>query len=138
MRRANPADACEDFLSVSRVFRIDTEVSAQEALVTAEVEMIVPSPFAACNSIAAGCSGRCSDLRSGKATPLQQSRESFSVAHRLRIERRSHFRKPTAAAGAAIHPRLEPIEVAVAPGGLGSEAAGASARLLQRAARSRT
>jgi hypothetical protein len=86
-------NACEDFLLVNRVFQIDTEVSAQEALVTAEIEMIVLSPFAVCSPIASGCSGRCWDLRSGRATPLQESRDSFSVAHQLRIEKTFAFQK---------------------------------------------
>ena len=40
------ANACGDFLRVSRIIQIDTEVSAEQALVTAEVEMKVLSPFA--------------------------------------------------------------------------------------------
>src|SRR5216684_542707 len=93
------ANACEDFLLVSRVFQIDTEVSAQEALVTAEVEMVVLSPFAVCSPIASGCTGRCWDLRSGKAKMVFRWRTNYG------LKRRSPSRKPTAAAGAAIHPR---------------------------------
>ena len=111
------ANACEDFLSVSRVFQIDTEVSAQEALVTAEVEMIVLSPFAVCSPIASGCTGRCWDLRSGKAKPLQESRDSFSVAHRLRIEKTFAFQKTDSGSWRCHTPALEPIEVGVALGG---------------------
>ena len=36
----------------SRVFEIETEVAGQSALVTAEVEMVVLSPFAVCSPIA--------------------------------------------------------------------------------------
>lgn len=111
------ANACEDFLLVSRVFQIDTEVSAQEALVTAEVEMIVLSPFAVCSPIASGCTGRCWDLRSGKAKPLQESRDSFSVAHKLRIEKRFGFQKTDSGSWRCNTPALAPIEVGVALGG---------------------
>jgi hypothetical protein len=91
------ANACDDFLGVSRVFQIDNEVTEQSALVTAEVEMIVLSPFAVCSPIASSCTGMCWDSKSdpGKAKPSPASRDSLPVAPR----------KPTAAAGAAIHPR---------------------------------
>src|SRR5713226_6747332 len=46
------ANSCDDFLSVSRVFQIDSEVEAQSAEVTAEVEMVVLSPFAICSPVA--------------------------------------------------------------------------------------
>ena len=46
------ANTCENFLSVSRVYHIDDEVAEQQALVTAEVEMIVLSPFAVCSPVA--------------------------------------------------------------------------------------
>jgi uncharacterized protein YecT (DUF1311 family) len=110
-------NSCEDFLSVSRVFQIDTEVSAQEALVTAEVEMIVLSPFAACSPIATGCTGQCWDLKSAKANPLRESRDSFSVTHRLRIEKTFAFQKTDSGNWRCGTPALEPIEVGVALGG---------------------
>jgi uncharacterized protein YecT (DUF1311 family) len=111
------ANACGDFLLVNRVFQIDTEVSAQEALVTAEVEMVVLSPFAVCSPIASGCTGRCWDLRSGKAKPLQESRDSFSVAHKLRIEKTFAFQKTDSGSWRCNTPALAPIEVGVALGG---------------------
>jgi uncharacterized protein YecT (DUF1311 family) len=109
-------NSCEDFLAVSRVFQIDTEVSAQQALVTAEVEMIVVSPFAVCSPIASSCTGKCWDVKSGKAKPLLESRDSFSVAHRLRIEKTFAFQKTDSGSWRCNTPALEPIEVGVALG----------------------
>jgi uncharacterized protein YecT (DUF1311 family) len=87
------ANACEDFLRVSRVFEIDSEVADQSALVTAEVEMIVLSPFAACSSIASSCTGTCWDLKTGKAKPMPGNRDSLPVSNRIRIERAFAFQK---------------------------------------------
>ena len=87
------ANTCENFLRVSRVFEIDSEVAEQSALVTAEVEMVVLSPFAVCSQVASSCTGTCWDLKSGRATPSPASRESFGVAHRLKIEKAFAFQK---------------------------------------------
>lgn len=89
------ANACEDFLAVSRVFQIDNEVADQSALLIAEVEMIVLSPFAVCSPIASSCTGTCWDPKSGKPNPVPGSRDSFSVAHRFRIEKAFAFQKTT-------------------------------------------
>jgi hypothetical protein len=51
---------------VSRVFRIDTEIDERNALMAAEVDMIVLSPFAVCSPVASTCTGTCWDLKSGK------------------------------------------------------------------------
>ena len=59
------ANNCDNFLRVSRVFQIDNEVADQSALVTAEVEMIVLSPFAVCSPIASSCTGTCWDVKLG-------------------------------------------------------------------------
>jgi len=87
------ANACENFLAVSRVSQIDHKVAEDSALVTAEVEMIVLSPFAVCSPIASGCTGTCWDLKSGKANAAPGSRDSLSVAHRLRIAKAFAFQK---------------------------------------------
>jgi hypothetical protein len=87
------ANACDDFLLVSRVFQIDDEVVDKDALITAEVEMIVLSPFAACSPVASSCTGTCWDVRTGKAKPSPGSRDSFSVAYRLRVEKAFAFQK---------------------------------------------
>ena len=107
------ANTCGDFLRVSRIIQIDTEVSAEQALVTAEVEMKVLSPFAVCSPIASSCTGTCWDLRSGQAKSAPGSRESLPVAHRLRIEKSFAFQK-TERRLALQHAVLQPIELGVA------------------------
>jgi uncharacterized protein YecT (DUF1311 family) len=87
------ANSCDNFLRVSRVFQIDSEMDERNALVTAEVEMVVLSPFAVCSPVAASCTGTCWDLKSGKANASPGSRDSIPVAHRLRIERAFAFQK---------------------------------------------
>jgi uncharacterized protein YecT (DUF1311 family) len=110
------ANACGDFLRVSRIIQLDTEVSAEAALVTAEVEMKVLSPFSVCSPIASSCTGTCWDLGSGQAKPAPGSRESLPVAHRLRIEKSFAFQKADNGwrcnTGA-----LQPIELGVALSG---------------------
>ena len=88
------AKGCQEFLAVSRVFQIDNEMTEQAALVTAEVEMRVLSPFAVCSPIASSCTGACWDLKTGKPTPqLSNSRESMLVAYKLRVEKAFAFQK---------------------------------------------
>jgi uncharacterized protein len=87
------ANTCQDFLAISRVFQIDSEVAEQTAAVTAEVEMLVLAPFAVCSPIASSCTGTCWDLKSGKPVPPAASRESLSVPHRLSIEKSFAFQK---------------------------------------------
>lgn len=107
------ANTCGDFLRVSRIIQIDTEVSAEQALVTAEVEMKVLSPFAVCSPIASGCTGTCWDVRSGQAKPAPGSRDSLPIAHRLRIEKSFAFQK-TDRGWRCNTPSLQPIELGVA------------------------
>lgn len=107
------ANTCGDFLRVSRIIQIDTEVSAEQALVTAEVEMKVLSPFAVCSPIASGCTGTCWDVRSGQAKSAPGSRDSLPVAHRLRIEKSFAFQK-TDSGWRCNTPALQPIELGVA------------------------
>ena len=111
------ANTCEDFLSVNRVFQVDADLTEQEALVTAEVEMIVLSPFAACSPIASGCTGTCWDLKSGKADPSPESngnKDSFSVAYRLRIEKSFVLQKTDSGGWRCNTPALHPIEIGTA------------------------
>jgi uncharacterized protein YecT (DUF1311 family) len=110
------ANACENFLTVSRVFQIGSEVAEQNATVIAAVEMIVLSPFAVCSPVASNCTGTCWDIRSGKAKPMPGSRDSFSVAHRLRIEKTFAFQK-TNSGWRCNSPALPPVEVGVATSG---------------------
>ena len=87
------ANNCDNFLRVSRVFQIDNEMDERKALVTAEVEMVVLSPFAVCSPVAASCTGTCWDLKSGKPNATPGSRDSIPVARRLRIEKAFAFQK---------------------------------------------
>jgi hypothetical protein len=87
------SNGCDDFLTVSRVFQIDDEVAEGDALITAEVEMVVLSPFAVCSPVASSCTGTCWDAKSGNAKASPASRDSFPVAHRLRVEKAFAFQK---------------------------------------------
>jgi hypothetical protein len=68
-------------------------VSAQEAIVTAEIEMKVLAPFGICSPIASNCTGACWDLQSGQPKPPAPSRQYVPVAYRIRIEKSFAFRK---------------------------------------------
>jgi hypothetical protein len=113
------ANACQNFLTVSRVFQIDNEVAEREALVTAEVEMLVLSPFAACSPVASNCTGACWDLKSGKLQPQPEprSRDSVTVAHRLRIEKAFAFRKTDSGGWRCNTTALGPVDLGVALSG---------------------
>ncbi len=114
--RIHAANACENFLSVSRVFETDSQVSAQSALVTAGVEMVVLSPFTVCSAVATGCTGTCWDPKSGRPKPAPGSRESWSVAARIRIEKAFTFQK--AGGGWRCDTKsLQPVDFGVAVGG---------------------
>ena len=111
------ANACENFLTVSRVFQIDNEVSEKEALVTAEVEMIVLSPFAVCSAVASSCTGMCWNPKPGDAKPLpgsRESRDSIAVAHRLRIEKAFAFQKTDRGSWRCNTAALQPVDFGVA------------------------
>ena len=108
------ANSCDDFLSVSRVFQIDNEVAEKDALVTAEVEMVVLSPFAVCSPIASTCTGTCWDPKSGKADPSPGSRDSFSVAHKLKIEKAFAFQKTDSGGWRCNTSALQPVDFGVA------------------------
>jgi uncharacterized protein YecT (DUF1311 family) len=109
-------NSCDDFLSVSHVFQINSEVAEQNATVTAAVEMVVLSPFAACSPIASNCTGTCWDVKSGKAKPMPGTRDGFSVAYRLRIEKSFAFQKIDGG-WRCNSTALQPVEVGVAISG---------------------
>jgi uncharacterized protein YecT (DUF1311 family) len=111
------ANACGDFLGVSRVFQIDNEVSEQSALVTAEVEMVVLSPFAVCSPVASGCTGTCWDPRTGKPKPGPGSRDSLSVSHRVNIEKSFAFQKTDGGSWRCDTTSLQPVDYGVALSG---------------------
>jgi uncharacterized protein YecT (DUF1311 family) len=114
------ANGCDDFLAVSRVFQIDDEVADKDALITAEVEMIVLSPFAVCSPVASSCTGMCWNLKPGQAKPLpgsKDSRDSIAVAHRLRIEKAFAFQKTDNGGWRCNTSALQPVDFGVAVSG---------------------
>jgi uncharacterized protein YecT (DUF1311 family) len=111
------ANACEDFLSVSRVFQIGSEVAGPNATVIAGVEMVVLSPFTACSPIASSCTGACWDLKSGKPKPSPGSRDNFLVAYRLRIEKSFAFQKADDGSWRCNSAALQPVEAGIATSG---------------------
>ena len=111
------ANACEDFLSVSRVLQIDHQVTEQNATVIAAVEMVVLSPFTACSPIASSCTGTCWDLRSGKPKSSPGSRDNLLVGYRLRIEKSFAFQKADGGSWRCNSSVLQPVEVGVATSG---------------------
>jgi uncharacterized protein YecT (DUF1311 family) len=95
--KIHAANSCGNFLRINRVIATDSQVTAQQAQVTAEIEMVVLSPFTACSPVASTCTGTCWDPDSGKAqpapSPKERSKESFNVTSRLRIQRVFAFQK---------------------------------------------
>ena len=108
------AGACGNFLAINRVFQIDDEVAEQSALVTAEVEMIVLSPFAVCSPVASGCTGTCWDLKSGRAKPSLESKDSLPVSHKLRIEKAFTFQKTDSGGWRCTTTALQPVDFGIA------------------------
>lgn len=111
------SNSCQGFIRVSHVDEIDSQVSEQDALVTAQVDMIVLSPFAVCSQVASSCTGTCWDLKSGKAAPAPGSRESFTVAHRLTIEKTFAFQKTAQGSWRCNSPTLPPVDLGLAMNG---------------------
>ena len=111
------ANACENFLTVSRVLQISNEVAEQSALVIAEVEMIVLSPFSVCSPVASSCTGTCWDPKSGRAKPAPGNRESWSVSSRLRIEKAFAFQKTDSGSWRCNTTSLQPVDFGVAQRG---------------------
>ena len=94
VERIHAANACDDFLRIRRVYDVDSQVTDRSALVTAGVEMVVLSPFAACSAVASNCTGTCWDIRAGKMSPPQPgNKDSFAVMQRIRIEKSFTFQK---------------------------------------------
>lgn len=114
--KIHAANSCGNFLRINRVFEIDSEAKEQQALVTAEVEMVVLSPFAACSSVASTCTGTCWDPRTGQAQSASRSRESFNVTRRLKIQRTFAFQKANDG-WRCKEDGLAPVDFGVAAGG---------------------
>ena len=115
--RIHSANACDNFLTVSRVFQIGNEVDDRSALVKAEVEMIVLSPFAVCSPVASNCTGACWDLKSGRPKPPPGGKESLSVAHRVRIGKAFAFEKTDSGGWRCNTTSLQPVDFGVALSG---------------------
>jgi uncharacterized protein YecT (DUF1311 family) len=108
-------NSCGDFLRVRRVYELDNQVADQSALVTAGIEMVVLSPFAVCSTIASSCTGTCWDLRTGKAGPAPpNSRDTFTVTYRVRIEKAFSFQKTDNGRWRCIATALQPVASGVA------------------------
>jgi uncharacterized protein YecT (DUF1311 family) len=115
--KIHAANACDNFLRVSRVFQIDNEVADQSALVTAEIEMIVLSPFAVCSPIASNCTGTCWDVKPGKPNSVPRSRDSLAVSRKLRVEKSFSFRKNDNGSWRCDTTALQPVDFNTAVGG---------------------
>jgi uncharacterized protein YecT (DUF1311 family) len=110
------ANACGDFVRVSRVIEKASENADQNAMVTAEVEMIVLSPFAACSPVASSCTGTCWDLKAGKAKATPGSRDSFPVSNRIRIEKAFALQKAEKGGWRCNVTALQPVDLGVTLG----------------------
>jgi len=111
------ANTCLNFVAVRRVSQIDNQVAEQSALVTARIEMVVLSPFAACSPIASSCTGMCWDTNSDKPKLAAQLREGFLVARRLRIEKAFAFQKAAGGGWRCDTTALQPVNFGVAVNG---------------------
>lgn len=116
LAQIHTANACGDFVRVSRVIEKGSEVTDRDAQVTAEVEMIVLSPFAACSPVASSCTGTCWDLQTGKAKPTPGNRSSFPVSNRIRIEKAFALQKADKGGWRCNTTALAPVDLGVTLG----------------------
>jgi uncharacterized protein YecT (DUF1311 family) len=116
--RIHSTNTCENFLRISRVIQLDTEVSDREAIVTAAVEMKVMAPFSICSPIASNCTGACWDLqtRQPRAAAVN-SRENVQVGYRLTIEKSFAFQKAKDGSWRCSTEALRPVEYGTAQRG---------------------
>jgi uncharacterized protein YecT (DUF1311 family) len=108
--KIHASNSCENFLRISRVTQLDTEVSEHEALVTAEIEMKVLAPFSVCSPIASNCTGSCWDLQSGQPKQSSTIRQNLPVAWRVRIEKSFAFKKSNSGDWHCGTQALRPVE----------------------------
>ena len=111
------ANACGNFLTVSRVLPTDNKLADNSAQVTAQVEMVVLSPFAACSGIASGCTGTCWDLKSGKAEADAGKPRESPVSYRVRIAKAFAFQKADSGGWRCDTTSLQPVDSGVASSG---------------------
>ena len=90
------ANACGDFLRVNRVMQLDTEVSEREALVTAEIEMKVLSPFTVCSPVAVRLHRNVLGSGCGQAEADAGSRQSLRSRSGCGSRKPSRFGRPIA------------------------------------------
>ena len=118
--RIHAANSCGSFLRINRVYALDSQVTEQEAQVTAEIEMAVLAPFAMCSKVASRCTGTCWDARTGRPQPgaanRERSAEAFNVTRRLRIQRTFAFVK-AADGWRCREDELAPVNSGTASGG---------------------
>jgi hypothetical protein len=96
------------------VFQIDNEVAEQNARVTAEIEMVVLSPFAVCSPIASSCTGNCWDSKLAKPIPAAGMGMGFLVSRRLKIKKTFAFQKTDSGGWRCATTALKPIDFGVA------------------------
>jgi uncharacterized protein YecT (DUF1311 family) len=115
--RIHAASSCGDFMRVRRVYEIDNQVADRSALVTAGIEMVVLSPFAACSQVASNCTGACWDLRAGKpGKPQLGNRDSLAVTQRIRIQKSFKFSKTENNRWRCEAPALQPVDFGITLG----------------------
>lgn len=116
--RIHSTNTCENFLRISRVIQLDTEVSDREAIVTAAVEMKVLAPFSICSPIASNCTGTCWDLQTRQPRAgAVNSRENVLVGYRLTIEKSFAFQKANDGSWRCSIDALRPVEYGTAQRG---------------------
>jgi uncharacterized protein YecT (DUF1311 family) len=116
--RIHATNSCGDFLRVRRVYETDSQIADQSALVTAGVEMVVLSPFAACSPVASNCTGTCWDLRTGKpGQPQPGNRDSFAVTQRIRVQKSFMFKKTENNRWRCDSPALQPVDFGISLSG---------------------
>jgi uncharacterized protein YecT (DUF1311 family) len=108
------ANSCGDFVRIRRVSEVDSQIADQNALVTADVEMIVLAPFAVCSPVASSCTGKCWDANQAKQTAA--SRDSFPVSRRIRVEKAFAFQKADKDGWRCNVTTLQPVNLGVALG----------------------
>ena len=101
-------------MRIRRVSEVDSQVADQNALVTADVEMIVLAPFAVCSPVASSCTGKCWDANQAKQTAA--SRDSFPVSRRIRVEKAFAFQKADKDGWRCNVTTLQPLNLGVALG----------------------
>jgi uncharacterized protein YecT (DUF1311 family) len=119
--RVHSANTCENFLRISRVIQLDTEVSEREAIVTAQVEMRVLAPFSVCSPVASNCTGTCWDLQARRpkagSPAVRLDRENVSVGYRLAVEKSFAFQKTKDGSWRCSTEVLRPVEYGTAQRG---------------------